>query len=129
MEKITLSFQARQKTLKSGYNFKRDRAVHGNKVTVLLNEKVASTNNGNTLADPARVGRTVIKILIQIQKWQNSRVKATEEMKLERVQSKLAASKAHSSPPVKPEVDTASPLWLRVCKHWSLDPNQESLLL
>jgi hypothetical protein len=57
------TFQARQKTLKSDYNFKKHRVVSGNKVTVLFNEKAYSTNNGDISAKHVQVGLFVIETL------------------------------------------------------------------
>jgi hypothetical protein len=101
-------FQARQKTLKSDYNFKEHRVVRGNKVTVLFDERKDSTKYGDTSEDPAKVKSIVIKIPSQIQKQQDFRVKATKKTKLEHVQPNLSVSYAYKSTRVKPETDTVA---------------------
>jgi hypothetical protein len=58
-------FQARQKTLKSEYDFKQHGVVSGNKATVPFNEKAYSTKNGDISAKHVRVGHFVIRTLAQ----------------------------------------------------------------
>jgi hypothetical protein len=47
------TFQIRQRRLKSDYRFKGHRVVSGDKVTLILNGRADSNNNGDILTGPA----------------------------------------------------------------------------